>query len=511
MRGYCEKNFPRKLTSVTDASVEGYPHYRRRETITESSKFEMPQKTKINSKPRVHCVITNKFLSGYNPAPCLRYRYHQNVESTAGHSSIAYTLNYIHKGSDVGYIEFKEFSKTTKNEITLHKFGRVMTADEAHWNLSGFKCSNIEPTVHIMPYMTPENETVACEVGVIPNAKQKEELVMKKKFNQFFIQNEKELKIFEKYEKLCENKVDPEDICDQINFDLGYLMFHVENGILKRCLDYEKEETNDQKLKRELENLPPPELPWSFELTYLEFGKRYRWIGTNKVWKRYKELTDCGTMMKMSWPGYDAFYLRILLKFRKGMSSCKDLYKGPNNVIYPNFKLAALAWGYIADSSFYFETMHEANLLGFFGTKLLAFFAGIIKEGDATNLRELWDGKGLEKKDAEKLIDEEKMYPHGMRHLMITVPHKMTKKYPKNWSSIKSKVVKDEIEQITLKKLNRMLEDEGVEYPPELPSLTEENKHALTEEYIHAHKCDPNEAEEIYNHRIASNRISTLF
>ena len=69
---------------------------------------------------------------------------------------------------------------------------------------------------------------------------------------------------------------------------------------VKRFFDYEKEETNDQKLKRELENLPPPELPWSFELTYLEFGKRYRWIGTNKVWKRYKELTDCGTMMKMS-------------------------------------------------------------------------------------------------------------------------------------------------------------------------------------------------------------------
>ena len=40
-------------------------------------------------------------------------------------------------------IWFKEF-KETENEIKLHKYGRVITADEAHWNIIGFKNSEIK-------------------------------------------------------------------------------------------------------------------------------------------------------------------------------------------------------------------------------------------------------------------------------------------------------------------------------------------------------------------------------
>jgi len=47
--------------------------------------------------------------------------------------TIAYVLNYIHKGHDVAYVEFKQLSKT-KDEIKLYKYGRVMTSDESHCN-----------------------------------------------------------------------------------------------------------------------------------------------------------------------------------------------------------------------------------------------------------------------------------------------------------------------------------------------------------------------------------------
>ena len=42
----------------------------------------------------------------------------------------------MHKGHDVAYVEFKEFADT-KDEIKMYKYGRVITSDEAHWNISG--------------------------------------------------------------------------------------------------------------------------------------------------------------------------------------------------------------------------------------------------------------------------------------------------------------------------------------------------------------------------------------
>ena len=36
--------------------------------------------------------------------------------------------------------------------------------------------------------------------------------------------------------------------------------------------------------------------------------------------------------------------------------------------------------------------MHEALRLGWYGSRLLKFFALLIKEGDATNIAEIWSG-----------------------------------------------------------------------------------------------------------------------
>ncbi len=158
-------------------------------------------------------------------------------------------------------------------------------------------------------------------------------------------------------------------------------MFYVEDKKLKRFFDYEKQETKDEKNKRLLQNKPEPKLPWSFDLTYLNFGQRYTYT-KNKGFTRYTKLGRRVTRMQVAYPGNDYYYLRILLKYRSGMTDPDDLLLGPEgNMKYPNYKLACLAWEFIDNSSHYFSSMHEAYELGCIRTKLLKFFAGIIKEG----------------------------------------------------------------------------------------------------------------------------------
>ncbi len=101
--GRCSKHFPKADNDETDATIEGYPHYRRRVTITPESKYEMPSKKKIYrdvDEDRTYKYnITNKclhfetlfifccclrWLPGYNPAMLLRYRDHINVEGSHG-------------------------------------------------------------------------------------------------------------------------------------------------------------------------------------------------------------------------------------------------------------------------------------------------------------------------------------------------------------------------------------------------------------------------------------------
>ena len=41
--------------------------------------------------------------------------------------------------------------------------------------------------------------------------------------------------------------------------------------------------------------------------------------------------------MPIGWPGTELFYLRILLKHRKGMTSPEELLIGPDHKKYPNY------------------------------------------------------------------------------------------------------------------------------------------------------------------------------
>ena len=63
--GRCKKHFPKAENDETDATIEGYPHYRRRVTITPESKYEMSSKKKLytntDDKSKYKYKITNKY------------------------------------------------------------------------------------------------------------------------------------------------------------------------------------------------------------------------------------------------------------------------------------------------------------------------------------------------------------------------------------------------------------------------------------------------------------------
>ncbi len=136
--GTCQKNFPRRQVDETDASIEGYPYYRRRMILNKNSKYEMPYKMKrwgeVVKEQRIlrESKIDNTFIPGYNAPLLLRYRLHKNLECCHGMSTMSYLFGYITKGCDMGYVEMKELEET-ENEVKMYKYGRVLTADEAHW------------------------------------------------------------------------------------------------------------------------------------------------------------------------------------------------------------------------------------------------------------------------------------------------------------------------------------------------------------------------------------------
>ena len=376
--------------------------------------------------------------------------------------------------------------------------------------MAGFKSHQIDPTVHRMGYFVPKDRKLKYPVGAKPTLAESTRQLSETEFYQYFEKNKEEYEIREELDKMIHADEDPRNIVKTINEKLGYEMFYEEEGEVKRFFDYERQESKEAKSERLSKNKPRPRLPWAFELTYAEFGKRYNHKGKKKGWRRYKYLTTCCTRLPLAYPGNEFFYLRILMSRHKGMKHVDELLLGPDGLPQPNFKMSCLAWGYIYDSTEYFTAMHEANLLGLYGKKLLGFYCSILKEGDATNIRELWDGKGLKEiSDRRPLVDVEKQYPKGFKDKMMIIPKNVSDVYGHNYEFYTDEI-KHAVEQLTLKELSKMLEEEGVEYPEELPPLEPGLVHQLTKEYIRAHRSDPNKCEREFNKNYASTYIQCL-
>ena len=381
------------------------------------------------------------------------------------------------------------------------RYGRVLTSDEATWSIAGNQIHEIHPSVKRLGFFVPEDKYIKVRQGEITTMEEADRQRNETEFFSYFTRNKMEKEIFDDYKRMLDGE-DPKRIVETINEKLEYEMLYEKDGKVFQFFDYEKEEKIDERKKREENGEEERKLPWSFELTYLEFGKRYRYHPKLKRWKRYQQLTDVHCRLFLSYPGSDIFYLRILLKHRMGLTSVDELYCGPDGKRYKSFKHACVAWEYITNSDIYFTAVHEAYMFGWFGTRLLKLFGSIIAEGDATNIKDIWNGVDSNK---EKKTDEEQLYPDGMKHLMIMIPKKLRDlKFP----SVYSKCSMDQkkiAEQLTLRKLAKYLEKQGKDYPPELPELEEEHEFELSKEWIREHRRRPDESKRIYEENRKSN------
>ena len=102
--GKCGAKMPRDIREDTDASVDAYAAYRRREYLIDKENT-MPTKEKFVSrwtkggkraKNGQMFEFDASWLPGYNPALLMKYRLHINVEYCGSIKAINYLYKYIY-------------------------------------------------------------------------------------------------------------------------------------------------------------------------------------------------------------------------------------------------------------------------------------------------------------------------------------------------------------------------------------------------------------------------------
>ena len=204
VRGKCKSHMPRDIKDETDAEVDGYAHYRRRENYLFDGKEEiMPRMSRYivkkkkdgkRAKNGFMYEFGNQWVPGYNPALLMKYRCHINVEYCGSIKAIKYLYKYIHKGTDKGYMKLKQF-KEEKDEIYLHKYGRVMTANECHYNIAGFPRHQLCPSVTRLGFFVHGKKNVKLRAGKVPTEKEIKEQIENTPYWKWFHKNKEEFDI----------------------------------------------------------------------------------------------------------------------------------------------------------------------------------------------------------------------------------------------------------------------------------------------------------------------------
>ena len=505
---------PKEIRDCTDGEVDGYAAYRRRLQLTldEENQERMPTVKKYVSRENKNgrrlkggtkMEIDNQWIPGYNPALLMKYRCHINVEYCGSIKAINYLYKYIYKGTDQGYMKLKQY-KEEKDEIYLHKYGRILTANECHYRIAGFPRGEIFPSVTRLGFFVPDSKSILLKQGEIPSKENIRKQIEETGYWTWFEKNKSEYDlvsgIAEYIDKTEDTDVNLVKVKQKINKELGYDAFWT-NVV----------PTGAQKGRTTLERIP--NVPFAYELTYENFGKKYVFDKKNVKWKRRKRREDAIVRLYMGYPGTEYFYLRKLLRHRKGPLSIDELLCHPeeSEVTFQSYKEACVALGYVDSSIEYFHCMSEAQDMGFSRGKLLGLFAQMLIVGDLVSPGEIW--RGVKKKDNEKMDEIEEKYPDGYAKLMMHFPQRLLQtilrenpRFNYDYTTLCPEY-RRQCEQFTLRKLNGILERSGTEYPKDLPKIQDVNAKEQCKEWLSVHNYDENIVTEIYD----SHRASTIY
>jgi hypothetical protein len=131
--GVCSKNYPKDFQEETSLSVDGYPHYRRRdnERTVQIGQVE----------------VDNRYVVPYNPYLSKKFCAHINLEACMSIESVKYLFKYVYKGHGCANIEIRQSSDLDHDEISTFLDARYVSAPEAIWRLMEFKMHDQSHTI----------------------------------------------------------------------------------------------------------------------------------------------------------------------------------------------------------------------------------------------------------------------------------------------------------------------------------------------------------------------------
>ena len=409
---------------------------------------------------------------------------------------------YLHKVSNFDFI-FISF---------LFEYGRILTANESHYRIAGFKKGELHPSVTRLGFFVPEKKSMIVESNSIPSKEELREQIENTGYWKWFNRNKFEYELFQKYsefigktEGMKESKL--VKMKNQGNKDFGYDVFSISTCKQSKTSTFIRMKDKSYSTKS-LVHYKSEHVPFAFELMYEDFGRKYRFDGDKKKWTRRKRDDDVIVRLYMGYPGTEYFYLRKLLRHRIGPLSIEDLLVHPDNeeITFNSYKHACVKLQLVDSSKEYYLCMSDAQDMGFTRGKILGLFAQMIMVGDMCNIGEIWNG--VEVTEETELDEIEEKYPHGYKHLMMHFPPKLLKrifrKYPKfsyDYTMLPLEWQR-QAEQYTLRKLNGILQRSGKDYPKELPPLKEISAQEQSIEFLSAHNYEVDVAQKVYtDHR----------
>ncbi|XP_071581345.1 uncharacterized protein [Temnothorax nylanderi] len=161
--GKCSKGFPKEFRDETNANVNGYPMYQRRNT---------GKKYIVRGKE-----IDNRWVVPYSPYLIMKYDRHINLEICSSVKSVKYLYKYIHKGFDCAAIEVKTRDGTrliTVDEVNSFLGARYVSAPEAMWRLNGYDLFMKSHIVIRLAVHLPNRQMVYFRAGNEEQAAQRE-------------------------------------------------------------------------------------------------------------------------------------------------------------------------------------------------------------------------------------------------------------------------------------------------------------------------------------------------
>ena len=147
--GECTKKFPKQFCENTQASVDGYPQYRRRN----------------NGRTATVCglEVDNRWVVPYNPYLTQKFNAHINLEACMSIKSVKYLYKYIYKGHDCANLEINE--RLDHDEISTFLDTRYVSAPEGIWRLFEFNMHGKSSPICRLALHLPNNQNVYFRAG----------------------------------------------------------------------------------------------------------------------------------------------------------------------------------------------------------------------------------------------------------------------------------------------------------------------------------------------------------